>query len=125
MADKKLILIVEDEKDIVNLLKIRLASQGYKDVICAYDGQEGLNLAQRQLPDLIILDLMLPKIDGYKVCRMLKFSDKYKHIPIIIYSARSQDEDKELARDCGADAYISKALGHEVLMDKLQQLLGE
>ncbi len=125
MADSKRILIIEDEKDIVNLLKIRLISRGYTDVICAYDGQEGLDLAHRQLPDLIILDLMLPKIDGYKVCRMLKFSDKYKHIPIIIYSARSQAEDKKLAQDCGADAYISKTLGHEVLLDKLQQLLSK
>ena len=123
MADSKRILIIEDEKDIVNLLKIRLTSRGYDDVICAYDGQEGLDLAHRQLPDLIILDLMLPKIDGYKVCRMLKFSDKYKHIPIIIYSARSQAEDKKLAQDCGADAYIPKMLGHEVLLDRIKKLL--
>ena len=125
MADKKRVLIIEDEKDMVRLLKIRLESQGNYEIVCAYDGMEGLSLAQKINPDRIILDLMLPKLDGYRVCRMLKFSDKYKHIPIIIYSARSQDEDKKLACNCGADAYISKSLGQEVLIDKLHKIISK
>lgn len=122
MPEKKRVLIVEDEKDMVSVLKIRLVSIGY-DIFAAYDGQEGLALAQKQNPDLIILDLMLPKLDGYKVCRMLKFDDKYKDIPIIIYTARSQESDRRLAEECGADAFIPKTLGQEVLVDKIKKLL--
>lgn len=122
MPEKKRILIVEDEKDMVSVLKIRLANIGY-DIFAAYDGQEGLALAQKENPDLIILDLMLPKLDGYKVCRMLKFDDKYKNIPIIIYTARSQESDRRLAEECGADSFIPKTLGQEVLVDKIKKLL--
>ncbi|MDP1852587.1 MAG: response regulator [Candidatus Omnitrophota bacterium] len=122
MPEKKRVLIVEDEKDMVSVLKIRLTSIGY-DIFSAYDGQEGLSLAQKHNPDLIILDLMLPKLDGYKVCRMLKFDDKYKNIPIIIYTARSQESDRRLADECGADAFIPKTLGQEVLVDKIKKLI--
>ena len=123
MADKKRILIVEDEKAMVDMLTIRLAKDGNYEIISAYDGQEGLQMAQKQNPDLIILDLMLPKLDGYKVCRMLKFSDIHKNIPIIIYSARTQEHDKKLAQECGADAYIPKTLGQSVLVDKIKKIL--
>lgn len=120
--DKKYILIVEDERDMVSVLKSRLSKIGY-DIIVSYDGQEGLALAQRHNPDLIILDLMLPKLDGYKVCRILKFDDKYKSIPIIIYTARGQDADRQLAEECGADAFIPKTLGQDVLVDRIKKLL--
>lgn len=123
MTDKKNILVVEDEKDMASLLKMRLTNLGYQ-VMIGSDGQQGLSLAQRYNPALIVLDLMLPKLNGHKVCRMLKFDDKYKDIPIIIYSARTQEVDKQLADECGADAYISKTLGQEVLVDKIKKLLG-
>jgi two-component system, OmpR family, response regulator VicR len=123
MPDKKRILIVEDEKDMSDILRIRLTSTGDFDITVAFDGQEGLAKAQRENPDLIILDLMLPKLDGYKVCRILKFSDKSKNIPIVIYTARNQDEDRKLAADCGADAYIPKTQDQEVLVDKIKKLL--
>lgn len=122
MLEKKRILIIEDEKDMVNVLKIRLSSMGY-DVIAGYDGQEGLSLAQKHNPDLIILDLMLPKMDGYKVCRILKFDDKYKNIPVIIYTARTHDSDRRLAEECGANAFIPKTLGQSVLIDRIKKLL--
>lgn len=122
MADKKCILVVEDEKDMVRLLKIRLSNMGYH-ILVGFDGQEGLALTQAENPDLIILDLMLPKLDSYKVCRMLKFDDKYKSIPIIIYTARGQDADRQLAEECGADAFIPKTLGHDVLVDRVKKLL--
>jgi two-component system, OmpR family, response regulator VicR len=123
MPDKKRILIVEDEKDMISVLKQRLTSTGCFDITVAFDGQEGLAKAQRENPDLIILDLMLPKLDGYKVCRILKFSDKSKNIPIVIYTARTQKEDRKLAADCGADAYIPKTLGQEALVDRINILL--
>lgn len=123
MPAEKRILVVEDEQDMVRLLKIRLEASGGYEVISASDGQEGLEKAQKENPDLVILDLMLPKIDGYKVCRMLKFSDRHKNTPIIIYSARNQESDRRLAQECGADAYVPKTLGQEVLVDKIKKLL--
>jgi len=78
--DKKKILIVDDERDLVETLTFRLEANDYQ-VIAAYDGQEGLDKARKEKPDLIILDLMLPKIDGYKVCRMLKFDENYRSSP--------------------------------------------
>lgn len=123
MPDKKNILVIEDEKDMADLLKMRLVNLGY-EVRVGYDGQAGLSLAQKYSPDLIVLDLMLPKINGYKICRMLKFDDKYKNISIVVYTARSQDRDRELVDECGADAYIVKTQGQDVLVDKIKRLIG-
>ena len=118
----KTILIVDDEKDLVSMVKMRLEAVGY-NTIEAYDGQEALNKAQNENPDLIILDLMLPKMDGYKVCRMLKFDSRYKSIPIIMFTARVQDSDKELGQEVGADAYVTKPFEAEVLLSKVKELL--
>src|SRR3989339_1376415 len=106
MPDKK-ILVVDDEPDVVKLLKVRLEASGYA-VIEAYDGQEGLDKAHNEMPDLIILDLMLPKLNGYQVCRMLKFDAKYQKIPIILLTARAGDEDQKQSVEAGANAYITK-----------------
>lgn len=120
MANKK-ILVVDDEAQLIDMVKMRLEANGY-DVITAYNGQEGLDKARRESPDLIILDLMLPKIDGYKVCRMLKFDEKYKNIPIILFTARAQQEDEKLGKEVGADAYITKPFEPQVLLEKIKQL---
>ena len=104
------------------MVKLRLAANGY-DIITAYNGQEALDKARSQKPDLIILDLMLPKIDGYKVCRMLKFDEKYKKIPIILFSARAQDEDKKLGVEVRADGYITKPFEPQVLLAKISELI--
>ena len=96
------ILVVDDEEDLGKILKFALQAAGH-EVLLATDGAEGLKLAREGNPDLILLDLMLPKIDGYKVCRMLKFDDRYKSIPVVILSARTQEADKEMARDTGAE----------------------
>ncbi|NQT94853.1 MAG: response regulator [Candidatus Omnitrophica bacterium] len=122
MAAKK-ILLVDDETDMVDIVKLRLEANGY-EVITAYDGQEALDKAKTESPDLIILDLMLPKIDGYKVCRLLKFDQKYKSIPIIMFTARVQDEDKKMGEEVGADAYITKPFEPQVLLSKIKELLG-
>jgi DNA-binding response OmpR family regulator len=120
----KKILLVDDEKDLVETLTFRLEANGY-GVIKAYDGQEGLDKARSEKPDLIILDLMLPKMDGYKVCRMLKFDDKYKSIPIILFTARAQESDKKLGQEVGADAYITKPFEPQILLSKIKELLKE
>lgn len=105
------------------MLKMRLQANGY-EVITAYDGQEALEKVRNQNPDLIILDLMLPKMDGYKVCRMLKFDKKYKSIPIILFTALVQESDKEMGSQVGADAYIIKPFEPQVLLSKIKELLG-
>jgi DNA-binding response OmpR family regulator len=120
--DKKRILIIDDEEDILTVLKFRLGANNY-EVLTASDGQEGLNKARTEKPDLIILDLMLPKLDGYKVCRMLKFDESYKAIPIVMFTARVQQKDEELGKEMGADAYITKPFEPEILLEKIRQLL--
>jgi len=119
---KKKILIVDDEEDILNILKFRLEANNY-EVLVASDGQEGLNKARSEKPDLMILDLMLPKIDGYKVCRMLKFDKDYKTMPIIMFTAKDQKNDQELGMEMGADAYIPKPFESEILLGKIKELL--
>ncbi len=118
----KRILIVDDEPDLMETLSFRLEANKY-EVIKAYDGQEGLDKARKDNPDLIILDLMLPKLDGYKVCRMLKFDDKYKKIPIILFTARAQESDKKTGEEVGADAYVTKPFEPAVLLAKIAELL--
>ncbi len=120
---KKRILIIEDESDLVETVSLRLEANDY-EVISAGDGLEGLEKAKKENPDLIILDLMLPKMDGYKVCRLLKFDEKYKNIPIIIFTARADESDKEIAKDVRADVYITKPFDAHVLLEKIRQLLG-
>ncbi len=122
MVDKKCILLVDDEKDLVETVSFRLQAAGY-EVVPAYDGQEGLDKARSLKPNLIILDLMLPKMDGYKVCRLLKFDEKYKDIPILMFTARAQDSDREMGLQVGADAYITKPFEPQVLLDKIKELI--
>ncbi|MEW6008553.1 MAG: response regulator [Candidatus Omnitrophota bacterium] len=119
---KKRILVVDDEPDFLMAIKAMLEANNFT-VLTAVDGQEGLNLARREKPDLIVLDLMLPKMDGYKVCRFLKFDEKYQKIPIIMLTARGQEEDKQLGKEMGADFYIVKSERPEVLLDKIKEFL--
>lgn len=121
--DKKRILIVDDEDDLRSMLRFRLEALNY-DVSEAIDGHEALDKARTDKPDLIILDLMLSKIDGFKVCRMLKFDEKHKGIPIIMFTARAQQKDKELGKEVCADAYITKPFEPKVLLGKIKELLG-
>ncbi len=103
----KKILIVDDEQDIVESLKFVLESANFT-CYCAYNGEDGLRLAKELVPDLIILDVMMPKMNGYKICRLLKYDAKYKNIPILMVTARSQEEDKLIGEETGADEYITK-----------------
>ena len=106
-ANKTRILIVDDEADLVSVLRIGLEIEGF-EVIAASDGEEGLRKAREERPELVVLDLMLPKLDGYRVCRALKFDERYRNLPIVILSARSGEQDRRLAFDMGADAFVSK-----------------
>ncbi len=119
---KSRILIVDDTEDIVKLVKMYLEHHHY-EVITAYDGQEGLDKAKAESPDLIILDLMLPRINGYKICGLLKRDSRYAKIPIVIFSAKTQEKDMKLGEDVGADAYLTKPFEPEVLLSKIKALL--
>ncbi len=118
----KKILIVDDEADVVKLVSAHLRIAGYES-ISAIDGNTGLEMARTQNPDLIILDLMLPGLSGYEVCRMIKFDERYKHIPIILFSARTSDEDMKTAKEVGADAYVTKPYESAALLAKIKELI--
>lgn len=121
MEGKK-ILIIEDEEVIAKMLGDRLKSQGFLIQIEA-GGMTGLKTARTWKPDLIVLDIMLPEMDGYKVARLLKFDESFKHIPIIMLTARTQDTDRQKGLEAGADAYITKPYEPEELMAKIKELL--
>jgi len=120
--NKKRILVVDDEVDLVETVRFSLELEGW-DVLIAYNGEEGLNQARKESPDLILLDLMLPKLDGYKVCRLLKFDERYKHIPILMLTAKTQEKDKILGKETGADEYITKPFNIDELMIKVKGYL--
>jgi len=120
---KKKILVVDDEPDIVEMLKMRLEASGY-EVLVATDGNTAYDKARSDAPDLIILDLMLPGMDGYQVCRLLKFDQRYKLIPIIMLTAKGQKEDKEWGDKVGADLYMTKPFEAKELLDKIKELIG-
>jgi len=116
------ILVVDDEPDLIRVLEFGLKASGYAVEVAA-DGQEGLKKAREIKPDVILLDLMLPKLDGYKICRLLKFDDRYKHIPIIILSARTQEGDQALALEMGANRFISKPYDFSEILGLIETLL--
>ena len=120
----KKILLVDDEPQLVEMVKMRLEANNY-EVILASNGEQALEKARGEKPDLIILDIMLPKLDGYKVCRTLKFDDKYSNIPVIMFTARSQESEKSMGEEVGADAYIIKPFEPQMLLDKIKELLKE
>ncbi len=121
---KNKILVVDDETQLVEMVMMRLEANDY-EVVTAADGQEALSQAKHEKPDLMILDLMLPKMDGYKVCGLLKKDSKFSRMPIIIFSARAQAEDKKLAEEMGADAYMTKPFEPQALLAKISELLGK
>jgi len=116
------VLVVDDEPDLVHILEFGLKSAGYQVEVAA-DGQEGLKKARETKPDIILLDLMLPKLDGYKVCRLLKFDERYRQIPIIILSARTQEGDQALAKEMGANRFITKPYEFGEILAHIEALL--
>ena len=120
----KKILLVDDEVDLVETVRFPLEMEGYH-VLVSYNGEEALNQARKENPDLILLDLMLPKLDGYKVCRLLKFDERYKHIPILMLTAKTQEKDKVLGMETGADEYITKPFEMDYLLKKVKEYLSK
>ena len=114
---KEKILIIEDEEDLVKGLKLNLVGEGY-EVTWAYDGQEGIRKAMEESPDLIILDIMLPKMDGLEVCREIR--QKKMNIPIIMLTAKGEEVDKVVGLEVGADDYITKPFSIRELLARVK-----
>ena len=119
---KSTILVVDDEKDIQNFLKFKLQKIGY-DVIVAADGHEAIEKVKKIEPDLILLDLLMPKMDGYKTCKYLKEHEKFKHIPVIIVSAVGDIDGKVSAYKYGADDYLTKPIEIITLVVRVKSIL--
>ncbi|MFA5090623.1 MAG: response regulator transcription factor [Candidatus Omnitrophota bacterium] len=119
---KEKILIVEDEKDIVKMLEYNLKKEGFR-TLSVHDGEDALDSANRECPDLIILDLMLPGMDGLEVCKALKKERKTASIPIIMLTAKSQESDKVIGLELGADDYVTKPFSLRELIARIKSVL--
>ena len=118
----KKILIIEDDRDIVSLLEYRLSSQGY-EVLTAYDGASGLNLAKTERPDLITLDINLPEVNGFTICSMLKADEEYHSIPIVVLTARDGYADNVFDETVKPEAYVTKPFDMNELIEKIENLI--
>lgn len=118
------VLAVDDSPTILEMIQAILVAGGY-EVITATDGQEALNAARSEAPDLILLDVMLPKLDGYRVCRLLKFDQKFKSIPIIMLTAKSEEQSVVTGIRTGADQYLTKPIEPERLLSAVAEELNK
>ena len=123
MANERL-LVVDDEKGLVDVLSEWLGAKGFH-VLRAFDGKEGLERAHADKPDLIILDIMMPEMNGYDVCRKIKLDKNLKDTPVIILTAKFQPNDIKFGEGMGADAYLTKPLELEILLSTVKELLAK
>jgi two-component system alkaline phosphatase synthesis response regulator PhoP len=120
--DAPTILVVDDEEDLLDLLEYNLKQEGYH-VLLARDGVEALDAARENDPDLIILDIMMPKMDGIETCRRLREDAHLRTIPIMMLTARTEEEDQVAGLDVGADIYLSKPISVSVIVSQAKALL--
>ncbi|MBU0572863.1 MAG: response regulator [Candidatus Margulisiibacteriota bacterium] len=120
--NKKKILLADDEPEVLDMLKIRLQPLGF-DLLCAANGQEALDIAKKELPDIAVLDIMMPKMDGYDVCRNMKADKKTSHIPVIFLTVLGDPEEKEAGLEAGAEAFIQKPYEPSVFIEEIKKLL--
>jgi len=116
------ILVAEDERDIRELISFTLSFAGHK-ITQAANGLEAVELAKKELPDLIMTDVRMPKMTGYEACRAIKEDDTTKHIPVVILSAKGQDEEIEQGRTSGADDYILQPFAPDELTRRITEIL--
>jgi len=120
---RPMVLVVDDEPDMRSLLSDLLSFSGF-EVSTADDGVQGLKMAQQLMPQCMLLDIMLPKLDGFQVCRLLKYNEKFAQIPIIMLTARNHPKDRELAENSGADGYIVKPFETKHLIEEIKRTIG-
>ena len=118
------ILVVDDEIYIVHILDFSLGMEGY-EVLTALDGEQALEKARAEHPDLIVLDIMMPKLDGYETCKMLKAEPATKDIPVILLSAKGRNVDQKVGFEVGANDYITKPFSPRKLVERINALLGQ
>jgi len=118
------ILVVDDEIYIVHILDFSLGMEGYQ-VITALDGEQALEKARAEHPDLIVLDIMMPKLDGYETCKVLKSDETTKNIPVILLSAKGRNVDQKVGFEVGADDYITKPFSPRKLVERINAILGQ
>lgn len=116
------ILLIEDELDLAEVTTMRLKKSGY-EVVSTLGGEEAFMFLQKDIPDLILLDLLLPDIQGEEICKQLKCDDRLKHIPVILITASASDIPK-VAKEIGADDYILRPFDPEVLLEKIKKFIG-
>jgi DNA-binding response OmpR family regulator len=120
---RPLVLVADDDPDILSLVKLRLERSGY-DVVSAGDGAQALQTARARTPDLALLDVMMPKLDGYEVTARLRQDEATRHLPIILLTARVQESDIARGVEAGADDYVKKPFSTHELRDRVQAVLG-
>jgi two-component system alkaline phosphatase synthesis response regulator PhoP len=121
-VDRKRILVVDDEIYIVHILEFSLTMEGY-NILTAFDGEEALRVIEQERPDLVVLDIMMPKLDGYEVCRRLRKDERFATLPVILLSAKGRSIDREVGLQAGADDYITKPFSPRKLIEKIRELL--
>jgi DNA-binding response OmpR family regulator len=121
-ARRERILVIEDESDILDLLRYNLRKDGY-DVECASDGERGLDLARTKAVDLVLLDLMLPGIDGLEVCRRLRTDQRTEHVPVIMVTSKGEESDVLVGLSLGADDYVTKPFSIKELLARVKVVL--
>ncbi|MDP8266868.1 MAG: response regulator [Candidatus Aceula meridiana] len=119
---KKEILVIDDDPVQIKLLEKRLPENGYA-VLTATKAAEGLQMAIDKHPDLIVLDVMMPIINGYNLCQLLKAEEKHKNIPVIMLTSRDKEKDIKIGHNVGADAYLIKPVDVPILLQKIEELL--
>lgn len=117
------ILIAEDERDIRELITFTLRYHGH-EVIAASDGEEALEFALKEHPDLVLLDIRMPRMDGYEVCRSIKENQATQHIPVVFLSAKGQEAEVQQGLDAGATDYILKPFSPDQLVERVNKVLG-
>ena len=119
---KRRVLVVDDEKDLVDLISYNLGRGGY-EVLTAYDGKDALEIAQREVPDLVVLDLMLPGLDGTEVARRLKSDARTASVPIVMLTAKGEETDVVVGLTIGADDYVTKPFSMKILLARINTVL--
>ena len=124
MAEPKRILICDDDLAILRVLQVNLEVEGYTTLL-AHHGEEALEVAAREKPDLIILDIMMPRLDGYGACKRLKADPDLKDIPVVFLSAKAQQSDIEKGKTYGVADYLTKPFDPDVLVETIERLVGD
>lgn len=116
------VLVVDDEEYIQHILNFSFGAEGY-DVVTASDGEEGVNKAKDEKPDVIVMDIMMPKMDGYEACKQIKTDPQTKDIPVILLTAKGRDADRKLGSEVGADDYVVKPFSPGRLIERVEGIM--